>query len=379
MPVFWKDGDVRFVNGDVRFVPRATELTINEPIHGLISSIPVLSNVQTLTIGNAQHGLVSGIIVLPTWKTLAASNTEHGLIFDTTAFSGGNELSTSSVQHGLISGTIALPAGATLTVNNAQHGLVSGTITFPTGAALEVVNAQHGLITTTPDFGAGWTLSVASPYHTVTSLSDILVSYELDVIGSRHGLITDTPVFNAIWALSVVSPYHTVTSLPVQLSFGESHNNTEHIIYDGTDYLRCKHQDNNLVGVYTSPVFDLGSAGRYLAYIVGQNIAKADIAVVGFGTTWDAQVPDPTTWEQISVSTNTWTNIFALDRGPSVEMRLYYGAADPPTNYLDKMEILSGIVTDARYFRVRITITDPTPEVYAYIEKYYLRLCQYGI
>ena len=213
----------------------------------------------------------------------------------------------------------------------------------------------------------------------VSSLPALLVCYKLDDIGSQHGLITVIPDFSAGWALSVVSPYHTVTLYPVELSFGGSHNNTEHIVYDGTDYLRCKHQGGNLVGVYTSPVFDLGSADRYLAYIVGQNIAKSDIVVVGFGTTWDAQVPDPTTWAQISVSTNTWTNIFALDRGPSVAVRLYYGAADPPTNYLDKMEILSGIVTDARYFRVRITITDPTPEVYAYIEKYYLRLCQYGI
>jgi hypothetical protein len=83
-----------------------------------------------------------------------------------------------------------------------------------------------------------------------------------------------------------------------------------------------------------------------------------------------------TTWDNLNASTATWTNIFALDQGPSVEMRLYYGPTSPPTNYLDKMEILSGIVTDARYFRVRITITDPTAEIYAYVEEYFLRLCQ---
>ena len=81
------------------------------------------------------------------------------------------------------------------------------------------------------------------------------------------------------------------------------------------------------------------------------------------------------TWNSIGVATNTWTNIFELDHGPSVTMGLYYGATSPPTSYVDKMEILSAIVT-ARYFQVQININDPVGEVYAYVEEFYLRLCQ---
>jgi hypothetical protein len=218
----------------------------------------------------------------------------------------------------------------------------------------------------------------SEPSHELTSSIPVFSAGNAVVVSNtRHGLISDIAVFPIEGALIVVTPCHEVISYSHTLSIGGGlHDNTEHIIYNAHDYLRCRHQGGNLVGTYTSPVFDLGSAGRYLAYIVGQDTSEADIVVVGFGTTWDAQVPVPTTWENINVSTYTWTNIFALDQGPSVEMRLYYGQTSPPTNYLDKMEILSGIVTDARYFRVRITITDPAPEIYAYVEKFYLRLCQ---
>ena len=82
-----------------------------------------------------------------------------------------------------------------------------------------------------------------------------------------------------------------------------------------------------------------------------------------------------TTWESIGVATNTWTNIFELDQGPSVTMRLYYGETSPPTSHVDKMEILSAIVT-ARYFQVQININDPVGEVYAYVEEFSLRFCQ---
>ena len=82
------------------------------------------------------------------------------------------------------------------------------------------------------------------------------------------------------------------------------------------------------------------------------------------------------TWNSVGVATNSWTDIFTLDRGPKVTMRLWYGALSPPTKKIDKMEILSAIVEDAKYFQVEITITDPVGEVYAYVEKFHLRLCQ---
>jgi hypothetical protein len=80
------------------------------------------------------------------------------------------------------------------------------------------------------------------------------------------------------------------------------------------------------------------------------------------------------TWDSIDVDTRTWNEIFDTQSAPVVNVRLYYGNADPPTSYVDRMEILSAIVT-ARYYKVVITITDPTNEIYAYYQNYTLKFC----
>ena len=189
----------------------------------------------------------------------------------------------------------------------------------------------------------------------------------LTIIDSNHGNIAGTPTLTHVAYLGVIPPEHTHDVFYPELTTGGGlHYNTKHIIYNATNYLKCRHLHGDLQGVYKSPIFDLTAPGadRYLVYIVGQDTAKPDIVVVGAGTTWDSQIPSPATWSSIGVATNTWTNIFALDAGPAVTMRLYYGATSPPTSYVDKMEILSAIVT-ARYFQVQITINDPVGEVYA--------------
>jgi len=199
----------------------------------------------------------------------------------------------------------------------------------------------------------------------------------LTITDTNHGNITDIPTVVIAAYLAIISTDHTQDVFYPELTTGGGlHYNTEHIIYNAQNYLKCRHLHGDLSGVYKSPIFDTGvGADRYLAYIVGQDTAEPDIVVVGTGTTWDSQVPVPATWESVGVSTNTWTNIFELDQGPSVTMRLYYGETSPPTSYVDKMEVLSAIVT-ARYFQVQITINDPVGEVYAYVEEFYLRFCQ---
>ena len=203
----------------------------------------------------------------------------------------------------------------------------------------------------------------------------------LTVIDTNHANIASIPVLNFGAWLGILSAIHKQPGVVLELTTGPVgkpggwHNNTAPIDYGGINYLRCKHQHGNLQGVYKSPILDAGSSDRYLVYIVGQDTDEPDIVVVGIGTDWDSQVPDPATWESIGVATNSWTNIFALDAGPSVTMRLYYGETSPPTSYVDKMEILSAIVT-ARYFQVQININDPVGEVYAYVEEFSLRFCQ---
>ena len=151
-----------------------------------------------------------------------------------------------------------------------------------------------------------------------------------------------------------------------------THDNTEHTTYDSEDYLKCSHGSAGLVGTYKSPVYDLGSSKRVLAYVL------ADIVVTGTGTTWEDVIPDDssvsTTWEDIDIGERTWAEIFELVAGPSIRMRLYYGNSSPPSGYVQRMEILSAIVT-GRYFQVEIEITDPSPDIYALVQHFTLKLC----
>ncbi len=199
--------------------------------------------------------------------------------------------------------------------------------------------------------------------------------------------LSEVPSFWGLLQISPVVPVHTFrVDYPTLTKSGAGHDNTEHISYSGQDYLKCKHLYGNLVGTYTSSVFDIGATegeNRHLIYLVGQDSAEADIVIVGTGTTWDDKFPSPTTWDQGNASTKTWAEIFELDEAPSVEMRLYYGTTSPPTNYVDRIEILSAIIPGSasevnRYFRVRITITDPNANVYAYVEAFDLKFCTYS-
>jgi len=200
----------------------------------------------------------------------------------------------------------------------------------------------------------------------------------LTIQNPTHGHITGAPDLTYHSLLIVKDTVHEHLGFSPDLTTGGGfHNNTSPIIYNAHDYLRCKHQHGVLTGTYKSRIIDSGiAADRYLVYIVGQDAAEPDIVVVGAGTTWNAQLPAPNTWTNVGIATNSWTDIFTLDRGPKVTMRLWYGETSPPSNYVDKMEILSAIVEDARYFQIEITITDPVAEVYAYVEKFHLRLCQ---
>ena len=187
--------------------------------------------------------------------------------------------------------------------------------------------------------------------------------------------------------LTVQDAYYAYrTSYPAITSGGGNHNNTEHVLYSGQDYLRCRHLAGNLTGVYTSPVFDIGAAegqNRHLIYLIGQDSAEPDILITGEGTTWADKFPTPTTWNGGDATTKSWAEIFNLDASPSVSIRMYYGATNPPTNYVDRMEILSAIIpgsagTVNRYFRIRITITDPNENVFAYVEAFDLKFCTYS-
>jgi len=149
-----------------------------------------------------------------------------------------------------------------------------------------------------------------------------------------------------------------------------THSNTEHVTYDGDDYLKCSHTSSVLTGVYTSPVYDLLASERYLVY------ALASIVVSGVGTTWEDIGASSEHWSDVGVTTRRWSEIFEpFVSGPQVQMRLLYGDSNPPLNSVGRLEILSAVVT-GRYFQLEITVIDPSPEVNALIENFTLKFCQ---
>jgi hypothetical protein len=120
-------------------------------------------------------------------------------------------------------------------------------------------------------------LSVRNANHkTISTPLYILYGGELAVRSANHELISSRPAIVRVNpAIDIQSASHKLTSYPAELTTGTlaspnsgQHDNTQHIIYNAHNYLRCKHQGGNLVGTYTGPIFDYGSADRYLAYIV---------------------------------------------------------------------------------------------------------------
>lgn len=146
---------------------------------------------------------------------------------------------------------------------------------------------------------------------------------------------------------------------------GENHDNTEQVLYGGDDYLKCSHTAGVLTGTYTSPIYDRGSVEQYFVYLT------ADIVVIGEGTDWDSVAPSPTTWDDLNATTRTWVDLVELPSGPQVSMKMYYGDTSPPTSEVERMEVLSTVVS-GRYFQIEITITDPQINVNALVENFAL-------
>lgn len=224
--------------------------------------------------------------------------------------------------------------------------------------------------------GASWSGAVplaalASPNLSLQGVKPGAHTFTANVLGT-NGIYGATPRFAAA-SLQDPPDGWTVVGANTQTCDYDAvgtHDNTEHFLYGGTDdYLKCSHTAGVLVGTYTSPIYDLTASGRYLVYILG------DIVVTGAGNTWDDIIPDPDVWTGIGISTRTWSEIFAVDSGPSINITLKYGDASPPTNEVSKMEILSAIAT-GRYFQVVIEITDPSAAINGCFENFTMKFCQ---
>jgi len=345
----------------------------------------------------------------------------------------------------------------------------------------------------------------------------------LTVFDSNLSITGDMPTNTIEANLDPIDSVHRFISCDPYLTTGGGiHDNTKHYIYNLDDYLICRHQGGNLVGSYTSEIYDLGAErSNAMIYVL------ADIVVIGTGTTWDDQLgltysgatlltngdfenwtvdeaddwtesncdaaeevggqsgsgakittsaalgnlyqnitveagawydlrgyykndsgktaaiaiydvdhsayinpwgangqqldsastwtafnylfqspagcttarivligvgngdvvyfdsltvkkidmDNSTKWSDVGISTNTWPQIFELTAGPQVNMRLYHGTSSPPTSYIDRMEILSTVLNAVRYVQLKITITDPNPNINALVENYTLKAC----
>jgi len=71
-----------------------------------------------------------------------------------------------------------------------------------------------------------------------------------------------------------------------------------------------------------------------------------------------------------------WMEMTEVDEAPVMTITLYYKEeAAHNWSSVDNLQILAPVVT-ARYFKVRVNISDPTDEVFLYVENFALKLYQ---
>lgn len=124
-----------------------------------------------------------------------------------------------------------------------------------------------------------------------------------------------------------------------------------------------------LSATYKTPIYDRSSSDRYLIYV------ESDITVLGGGTDWQDVFTAGESWEDHFAAGTKWADMFSSMAAPKVSISLLYGDASPPTNEVEKLEIMSCIVT-GRYFQVKITIDDPAPDTYALVGKPTIKFAQ---
>lgn len=223
--------------------------------------------------------------------------------------------------------------------------------------------------------GSQWTggiflASIRSPNYSLKSVKPGIHSFAANTKGT-NGIYGETP---RIATATIESPkgwssYTTFTN--DYTSASGTFDNTEHITYNGDDYLKCTHSGSILTGTYTSYVHDVGIGNNDIYYIY----LDADIVVTGAGTDWDSVTSSGVaTWDEINASTRTWNELVELIEAPQVSIYIDWKLnIGDDWSTIERAEILAG-VANSRYYRVRISITDPSISVNALVENYSLTL-----
>lgn len=221
--------------------------------------------------------------------------------------------------------------------------------------------------------GASWSTAIflaalRSPNLSLTGVKPGNHTFMASTL-SNNGSYGSTPVSASVSLIDPPDGWSVTNTETCDYNGVGTHSNTEHTTYSSDDYLKCSHAGGVFVGTYLSPIYDRTVSARYMCYVA------TEIVVTGAGTTWDDIAPSPKTWTDMDASVKTWDGIVNLTAGPQVRIKLKYGAASPPTSYVEKQEIVSCIVT-GRYFQVEIVITDPGSEINALVKEFALKFCQ---
>ena len=139
-------------------------------------------------------------------------------------------------------------------------------------------------------------------------------------------------------------------------------------LYNTSHYIQVTHSTAGLTGSYASTIFDASTSKQWLAYM------QADFTVIGTGSLWSDLLPTTATlWSEALTTSRTWSEAFAPDAAPAVRMKINYGDTTALGSTLERMEILSGLVT-GRYFKSIVSITDPQPSIYGIVQLPVLKL-----
>lgn len=142
-----------------------------------------------------------------------------------------------------------------------------------------------------------------------------------------------------------------------------THDNTEYVLYNGEDCLKCSHIGGVLTGTWTSPEYDLGSEKTVRVW--GDFLTT----FVSSATSWEGIFPGTTTWADKTDATTKWYELTAPNVAAILSAKIKWGVASGVyPNEADFFEILAPEFT-ARYIQVEITITDPQTDANLYIKR----------
>jgi hypothetical protein len=218
--------------------------------------------------------------------------------------------------------------------------------------------------------GVAWNSAVflaaqRSPNLSLNGVKPGTHTFWLNSLGT-NGLYGDTPVSVSVTVPDPPRGY--VVGATLTGTTAGTYSTATDYLYNTSHYIQVTHSTAGLTGSYASTIFDASTSKQWLAYM------QADFTVIGTGSLWSDLLPTTATlWSEALTTSRTWSEAFAPDAAPAVRMKINYGDTTALGSTLERMEILSGLVT-GRYFRSIVSITDPQPSIYGIVQLPVLKL-----